>query len=82
MASAIAPMMHRLLDYFAEHATPEEILAFSPVPEEIERIQELLERAQADALSPEERLELEQVRYLDQQMLLLKAQAAQKLNTR
>ena len=80
MAVAMTPMMHRLLDYFAEHASPEEILALSPSQEELERAEELLERATLDSLLPEEKVELEQMRYLDRQIMLLKAQTSGKGN--
>lgn len=77
MASVLSPMIDRLLDHFARHATPEEILSFSPTEAEIERIETLTHRARVGILSSEERIELEQLRYLDRQIMLLKARAHQ-----
>ncbi|MCU0476958.1 MAG: hypothetical protein MUC99_12785 [Anaerolineae bacterium] len=78
MVAVLSPMIDRLLGYFARHATPEEILSFSPTEEEIERIETLSQRAQAGILSSEEQVELEQLRYLDRQIMLLKARARQR----
>jgi hypothetical protein len=69
-----------LLEYLAEKATPEEILAFRPSEHAQERAIELLESSSERMLSLEENIELEQMRYFDGLVSMLKAKALRQLS--
>lgn len=80
MTIALVPLIYdELLDYFARRATPEEILAFKASPQAEERAEYLLDRNNAGTLTPEERLELDQMLYFDGKISILKAKAALEL---
>jgi hypothetical protein len=64
-----------LVEYRAEKATPEEILAFRLSENAQKRALELLDKQKSGELSLEETLELEQMRHFDGLMLMLKAKA-------
>lgn len=64
-----------LIDYLAEKATPEEILAFKPSLQAQNRATDLLERNNAGTITPIEYLELQQMMHFDRRIALLKAKA-------
>ncbi|HRF94294.1 MAG TPA: hypothetical protein PLZ51_03825 [Aggregatilineales bacterium] len=65
----------QLINYLAEKATPEELLAFNLSDDEQERARELLEKNAQNMLTPEEEHELEQMVYFDRLVSRLKARA-------
>jgi hypothetical protein len=68
-----------LIEYLAEKAPPEEILAFK-LPEHIqERARQLLDANSAGTLSAEEQAELDELVQFDRFMLRLKARAYQEM---
>lgn len=69
-----------LVNYLAERATPEEILAFQISEEAQARAEVLLENNSAGSLTLEERVELEQMVYFDGLVSVLKAAALERLN--
>ena len=75
MAVIIPTVYDELVEYLATKATPQEILNFQISEAAQARAEELLERSSDDTLTPEERLELEQMRYFDRKVSLLKAEA-------
>lgn len=78
----ILPDYDKLLDFLVEKATPEEILALRPSDESQQRAEELTERNKAGALTPEEAVELEQMRQLNRLVAMLKAKAALALKSK
>jgi hypothetical protein len=77
MATIQIPLIYdELLDFLLERATPEEILAFKASEKAEERAEYLLDGNNAGILSPEERIELQQMTYFDRKISVLKAQAA------
>jgi hypothetical protein len=67
MASIYRPPVYdRLLDFLIEKATPQEILAFSATDEEQLRADDLAERLNAWTLTPDEKVELDQLRDFDE----------------
>ncbi|MEO8608157.1 MAG: hypothetical protein ABI690_09765 [Chloroflexota bacterium] len=77
MATIQIPLIYdELLDFLLERATPEEILAFKASEKAEERAEYLLDGNNAGTLSPEERIELQQMTYFDRKISVLKAQAA------
>jgi hypothetical protein len=81
MASpALSPIYGELIDYLVQKATPEEILAFRLSEMAQERAESLTERNKAGTLTPEEKVELDQMLEFDQLVSLLKAKAVQALN--
>lgn len=65
-----------LLDYLAEQASPQAVLAFKPSPEAEQRAELLSDKNNAGTLTPTEAFELEQLLYFDRKVTLLKARAA------
>lgn len=76
MATLIPSIYDELIDFLVDKASPEEILAFKPSQRAQTRAADLLDRNNAGVLTPEERLELEQMLYFERRVSLLKAQAA------
>ena len=72
----LAPGYDELIDYLAERANAEEILAFELSDLAQERAAELLERNNAGTISPLEQLELEQMLHFDRRIALMKVRAA------
>jgi hypothetical protein len=68
-----------ILERLAALPTPEEVLALRPGAVLQERIEELLEKNTSGSLSPEERQEWEQYRYVEHLVRLAKARAASRL---
>ena len=65
----------QLINYLAEKATPEELLAFNLSDDEQERASELLEKNAQNMLTAEEEHKLEQLVYFDHTVSHLKARA-------
>lgn len=65
--------------FLAHHPTPEQIVAFHPSPEVAERAYELIRAERDDALTEEERQELESYLMIEYLMELVKLEAHQQL---
>ena len=75
METPLTPVYDYFLDFLVEKATPQEIIAFTiPEPERI-RALTLLDQQDADALTPEEAVELDQMQRVDRLISALKAKA-------
>ena len=74
-----APVYEEFVDYLVKEATPQTILALKVSDEAQARARDLLERNNADTLSPEEQAELEQMRLFDLLVSMLKARALEAL---
>ncbi|MCU0479954.1 MAG: hypothetical protein MUE54_01930 [Anaerolineae bacterium] len=79
--SVVINAYQQLIDYLAEKATPEQLLAFQLSDAEQERARELLEKNAQNMLSTEEQHEFEQMIYFDRIMSRLKARAMAELNS-
>lgn len=66
---------HQLVEYLAQHATSEQLLAFQLSDEEQEHARELLEKNAQNLLTPNEKIEFEQMVYFDRIVSRLKAKA-------
>lgn len=75
VSPALSPIYDELMEYLVEKATPEEILAFRLSETAQERAEYLTERNKAGVLTPEEKVELDQMFEFDQLVSLLKAKA-------
>ena len=75
MAAIIPTAYDELVEYLAERADPQEVVDFKVSAAAQARADELLERNSDGTLTPEERLELDQMRYFDRLISLLKARA-------
>ena len=71
----IPSAFEELVEYLAQKATPDEILAFEASESAQTRAEELLERNSEGALTLEESLELEQMVHFDRIVTGLKAKA-------
>ena len=74
--TVITPLFDTLIEYLAERASPDEILAFKLPEEQEARAKTLLERDAAGELSDEEQIELEQMMHFDHLVTPLKARAS------
>lgn len=72
----LAPGYDELIDYLAERASADEILAFELSEAAQERATDLLDRNNAGTITPLEQLELEQMLHFNQHIALLKIRAA------
>lgn len=63
------------LDFVMQKATPADILAYQMPQAEQQRIIELLDKQDEDALTPEEAEELQEIKMVDRMLLALKARA-------
>lgn len=71
---AIPAQIYRyILDFLASEPTKEQILAFRPTPEMIERLKTLIERSKAGELTPPEQRELDEYERIEHLMIMLKA---------
>lgn len=61
-----------ILDFLTSQPTPEQIAAFRPTPEMQERLRSLLAKSNHEALSPEERRELEEYERIEHLVIMLK----------
>jgi len=75
----VSPVYQELVDYLAQTATPEQIMAFKVSNAMQKRADELLERNSDGELTPEEASELQQMLQFDRMVSLLKARAARML---
>lgn len=80
MTAVVTPVFKMLVDYLAELAGPEEILAFQFPKDQDERLQDLLEANAIGELTDEERAELDQMIYFNEVLTLMKARAQASLN--
>ncbi len=62
-----------ILNFIASNPTPEQIAAFRPTPEMIERLQTLLLRSKAGSLTPTEQAELDEYERIEHLVIMLKA---------
>jgi uncharacterized protein YciU (UPF0263 family) len=72
---ATAHAYSSFLDFVMEKATPADILAYQMPKAEQQRIIELLDKQDEDALTPEEVDELQEIKMVDRMLLALKARA-------
>lgn len=76
VSNIISPVYDELVEYLAQIATPEQILAFKVSTTMQQRADDLLERNNENELTPEEQAELQQMLHFDRMVSLLKARAA------
>lgn len=67
-----ASIYRYIFDFLASDPTPEEIFAFRPTDDMIERLQTLLERERSGRLTRSERSELEEFERIEHFIVLLK----------
>jgi hypothetical protein len=79
MAVDIVSVYDEFLEYLAQRATPEEILAFKASETAQERADELTESNKAGTLTAEESAELEQMLRFNRLVSMLKARAMKAL---
>jgi hypothetical protein len=72
------PIYQEFLEYLAQIATPEQILAFELSEPMQEHIEDLLDKNSENRLTDQERQELEQIQQFDRISFMLKARAAAK----
>jgi hypothetical protein len=72
---AAATACDEIIDFIVAGKSPEQIDAFRPSEETLARVSHLIELAKADALSPEERTELEDFLQLEHLMIMAKGRA-------
>ena len=70
-----------ILNFLASNPTPEQIAAFRPKPEMIERLQTLLQRSKAGELTGAEQAELDEYERLEHLIVMLKAGNLRYLNS-
>jgi hypothetical protein len=68
-----------VIDFLAAGTSPDNLVAFRPSEEAKRRVAHLIEREKADALTPEEKSELEHYVQLEHLMRLAKARARRHL---
>jgi hypothetical protein len=73
--NAVSPVYDELVEYLAQMASPEQILAFKVSEAMQERADELLDRNNEGELTPEEAVELQQMLHFDRIVSLLKTRA-------
>jgi hypothetical protein len=73
MPSATA--REEIIDFFVAGKLPEQIDAFRPSEAMLVRVSHLIQLSKTDALSPEERTELDEFLQLEHLMILAKARA-------
>lgn len=69
----------RFMDLLIEKMTPQVILGFHASEEEVERVQELIERNNAGTITPEEAAQLDQIVQFELFMTVLKTRAMKAL---
>lgn len=74
-ALSISPPYASLVEFILEHASPDDILAFTLPESQQQRIAELLDKQDEETLTPEEAIELQQIVLIDRMLLALKARA-------
>ncbi len=81
VSNIVSPVYQELVDYLAQNATPEQILAFKVSVAMQKRADELIERNSEGELTSEEANELQQMLQFDRMVSLLKARAARTLQS-
>lgn len=81
LPDTILTVYDEFLEYLAQRAAPEEILAFKASEAAQRRADTLTERNKAGELSPDEALELEQMLRFNRLVVLLKAKAMKSLQS-
>ena len=76
---SISPAYYHFLEFILEKAAPQEILSFQLSESERQRIVDLLDKQDDDALSADEAAELQQIVLIDRTLLALKARALKSL---
>ncbi len=79
-ATDIVSVYDEFLEYLAQKASPDEILAFKASPSAQLRADELTDRNKEGILSEQERVELEQMLHFNRLVSRLKAKAVRALN--
>jgi hypothetical protein len=79
MAVDIVSVYDEFLEYLAQRATPEEILAFKASASAQQRADELTERNKTGTLTADEHAELEQMLHFNRLVSMLKARAIKAL---
>jgi hypothetical protein len=74
-----AVLFEDILDFLASTPTPEQIIAFEPSEALKQRLADLLEQNRHDALSEDQRAELDEFLRMNHFMNMLKLRARQKL---
>lgn len=74
------PIYQGLVEYLANLATPQQILAYKISDEMQARLEELFEKNNEGDITPEERRELDKFIEFDQYFTMLKAKAAARSN--
>jgi hypothetical protein len=77
--NVVSPVYDELVEYLAQMASPEQILAFKVSEAMQERAEELLDRNNEGELTPEEAAELQQMLHFDRIVSLLKTRAVKSL---
>ncbi len=62
-----------IVDFLASNPSPEELAAFGPAPEMLDRLQTRLARARADELTGPERAELDEYERIEHLMVVIKS---------
>jgi len=76
-----AHIYRSILDFLASQPTIEQLAAFGPTPEMTERLQTLLARQAAGAITPTEMAELDEYERIEHLLILLKAGALSSLTS-
>jgi hypothetical protein len=71
----VSGLRREFLAFLARGPRSNEIIAFQPSPEAVQRVRDLLERNRAGSLSPEEDAEMDDIAELDHVVTQVKAQA-------
>lgn len=78
--NAVSPVYQELVEYLAQSATPEQILAFKVSDAMQQRADELLDKNNEGELTAEEAAELQQMLQFERMVLRLKTSATLALN--
>ena len=76
----IVSVYDEFLEYLAQKASAEEVIAFKASPTAQQRADELTERNKDGSISEQERLELEQMLHFNRLVSRLKAKAVRAIN--
>jgi hypothetical protein len=76
-----AHIYRSILDFLASQPTIEQLAAFGPTPEMTERLQTLLARQAAGAITPTEMAELDEYERIEHLLIMLKAGALSSLTS-
>lgn len=72
--AAVSAQVYRyVLDFIASQPSPDAIAHFRPTPEMQDRLRYLIERSQAESLTPLEKTELDEYERIEHLIVLLKA---------